>query len=94
VVTNELNPLCAGVSISKLIIGSRHLPDYEHRNPHVHLEPTSFTHSIAIISSMARFFAASFGVKIDLTGQFNAETAGGLGDFLRVGNFWLGGPPA
>jgi acetyl-CoA hydrolase len=99
VITNESKPVHAGVSIGNLLMGSRRLLDYVHRNPRVRLEPTTFTHDIATMRAIPRFFAASSGIEIDLTGQVNAEVAagryigsvGGQGDFLRGANLSPGG---
>lgn len=98
-ITNEHNPVHPGVSVSNVLMGSRSLLDYVHRNPRVRLEPTTFTHDLATMRAIPRLYALSSGVEIDLTGQVNAETVGGRyvgavggqGDFVRGANLSPGG---
>ncbi len=99
VITNESKPVHQGVSVANLLMGSQRLMDYIDRNPRVRLEHTSFTHDIANMRAIPRFFAVSSGVEVDLTGQVNAEVAngryigavGGQADFVRGANLSPGG---
>ncbi|MGE4238919.1 acetyl-CoA hydrolase/transferase family protein [Ramlibacter sp.] len=99
VVTNESKPVYTGVSVANMLMGSRRLLAYAHRNPRLRVAPTSFTHDIANMRDIPRFFSVSSGVEIDLTGQVNGEIAngryigavGGAGDFVRGANLSPGG---
>ncbi|WP_326536611.1 acetyl-CoA hydrolase/transferase family protein [Pseudorhodoferax sp.] len=99
VITNEGKPEFQGVSVGNLLMGSRRLLDFADRNPQLRLEPTRFTHDITSMRRIPRFYAASSCVEMDLSGQVNAEVAGGRyigavggqGDFLRGANLSPGG---
>ena len=72
-----------------------HLPgqDTHHQDP-IRLRATSYTHDAVVLGNFRRFVAVNGALEVDLTGQVNAETAGGrhvgvVGgqmDFVRAAN--------
>jgi acetyl-CoA hydrolase len=72
-------------------MGGRTLSDYVHGNASVQFRSVDYTHSAQTLARIERFVAINSAVEVDLTGQINAEVAGGVyvgavggaGDFLR-----------
>jgi acyl-CoA hydrolase len=99
VVTNALKPIDPGVSITGALIGTRRLYDFVDRNPKINMRSSSYTHSEAVLSRLARLVTINSAVEVDLTGQVNAEQSGGqyLGgtggqvDYVRAGSRSRGG---
>src|SRR3546814_4018946 len=56
---------------------TRRLYDFCHRNKGVRLHPLSHTHSSATLSRLSRFISLNSAIEVDLSGQVNAESAGG-----------------
>ncbi|MBJ8345158.1 acetyl-CoA hydrolase/transferase family protein [Antrihabitans sp. YC2-6] len=91
VVNNSRKVDDAGVSITGLLHGTRRLFDFADRNPAVGLRPTSYTHNPGVLAATPALVAINSAIEVDLTGQCNAEVAGGRyvgavgggGDFLR-----------
>lgn len=90
-VTNARKPIDRGVTVANTVLGSRRLFDHVRDNPAVEVRPAAYTHDHATIASLVDFRAINSGVEVDLTGQVNAEVAGGayvgavggLNDFVR-----------
>lgn len=90
-----------GVAIGGLFGGTRELFAWAHRNPAVELRPTAYTHDPQVLASSYRMTAINAAIEVDLTGQVNAELAGGryvgaVGgavDFLRGAARSEGGLP-
>lgn len=90
-----------GVAVGGLFGGTRALFDWAHRNPTVELRPTSYTHDPAVLAGSHQLVAVNAAIEVDLTGQVNAELAGGryvgaVGgavDFLRGAGRSPGGVP-
>jgi acyl-CoA hydrolase len=99
VVTNARKPLDSGVSVAGVLFGGRRLFDYVHENPAVRLCSVEHTHDPRVLARFERFVAINSAVEVDLTGQVNAEVAGGsyvgaVGgalDFIRAANQSPGG---
>ncbi len=99
VVTNAAKERDTGNSVAGLLIGTRRLYAYANDNAAFHLRPPSYTHAQDVMASLSRFCAINSAIEVDLTGQVNAETAGGryLGavggqvDFVRGANASRGG---
>lgn len=100
-VTNGRKRIDTGVSVAGLLVGSRRLTEFAHRNPKILLRSTDYTHSISVIAQHDRFTAINSAVEVDLTGQINSETlhglyvgaVGGAVDFLRGAHASRGGLP-
>src|SRR5690606_20914172 len=88
-----------GVTVSGVLIGTRRLYDFCHRNPAVRMHPSSHTHELAVVSRLSRFVSLNSAIEVDLTGQVNAEGArgqylgavGGQVDYVRAANVSPGG---
>lgn len=82
-----------------VLMGSRRLFDFAHRNPAIRLRSTEYTHDARTLLGIERFVAINSAVEVDLTGQVNAEVAagsylgavGGALDFVRAANHSPGG---
>lgn len=99
VVNNVFKPNHRGVSVAGLLMGSRELLDFAHRNDSVRLAPPTVTHDIAALRAIPHFIAINGAIEIDITGQVNAESlngkyigaVGGQIDFVRGANASPGG---
>jgi acyl-CoA hydrolase len=99
VVTNALKPIDPGVSITGALIGTRRLYDFVDHNPKINMRSSSYTHSEAVLSRLARLVTINSAVEVDLTGQVNAEQSGsqylggtgGQVDYVRAGSRSRGG---
>lgn len=76
-VTNARKPFDQGVSVGGLLMGSRRLFDFAHRNPRVRLAPPAHTHAFDRLGALPALVALTGALEVDLTGQVNAETAQG-----------------
>lgn len=101
VITNARKARDTGISIGGLMIGSRRIHEFAHRNPSVRFRSTAYTHDPNVLASLDRFTAINSAIEVDLTGQINAEVAGGVYvgavggamDFLRGAHRAKGGLP-
>jgi acyl-CoA hydrolase len=99
VITNARKPIDTGVTVAGLLIGTRRLYDYAHRNPRIRLAPAQHTHATAVMAALPDFYAINGAVEVDLSGQLNAESSngryigavGGQVDFVRGANASPGG---
>jgi acetyl-CoA hydrolase len=100
-VTNSRKGIDTGFTVAGTIMGSDTIHRFAHRNHEVQFRPTSYTHDIRVLESLNQFVAINSAIEVDLTGQINAETAGGryLGavggamDFMRGARRSRGGLP-
>jgi acyl-CoA hydrolase len=99
VVDNKHKEIDAGVTVGTMLMGTRQLYRFADRNPAIRLRATSYTHDAVMLGNFRRFVAINGALEVDLTGQVNAETAGGrhIGavggqmDFVRAANRSLEG---
>ena len=76
------------------VFGTQKFFDFAHQNPLVQLRSSEYTHDPRVLFGIERFVAINSAVEVDLTGQVNAEVAGGsyvgaVGgalDFIRAAN--------
>ena len=81
------------------VFGTQKFFDFAHQNPLVQLRSSEYTHDPRVLFGIERFVAINSAVEVDLTGQVNAEVAGGsyvgaVGgalDFIRAANQSPGG---
>ncbi len=93
-ITNAHKSIDPGVSVGGVLMGSKLLFDFAQANPAINLRSCEYTHSPKVLGSIDRFIAVNSAVEVDLTGQVNAEIAGGsyvgaVGgalDFIRAAN--------
>jgi acyl-CoA hydrolase len=76
-ISNACKEVDPGISVTGALIGTRRLFDFCHRNKSVRMYPLSHTHNFAVLSRLSRFVSLNSAVEVDLTGQVNAESAGG-----------------
>lgn len=101
VITNARKPVDRGVTVAGTMMGTRRVYAFAHANPAVQFRPTTYTHDIDVLARIDRFTAINSAIEVDLTGQVNAEVAGGryvgaVGgsiDFLRGAARARGGLP-
>src|SRR6516165_1140857 len=94
VVDNKHKEIGAGVTVGTMLMGTRRLYRFADHNPAIRLRATSYTHDAVVLGNFQRFVAINGALEVDLTGQVNAETAGGrhIGvvggqmDFVRAAN--------
>src|SRR6516165_9296166 len=94
VVDNKHKEIDASVTVGTMLMGTRRLYRFADRNPAIRLRATSYTHDAVVLGNFQRFVAINGALEVDLTGQVNAETAGGrhIGvvggqmDFVRAAN--------
>ena len=99
--TNDRKAIDRGVSIAALLVGSARLQRFAHRNPALQLRASDYTHAAATLAAIEQFVAINSAVEVDLSGQVNAELAGGryvgavggAPDFLRAAQRSRGGLP-
>lgn len=101
VLTNARKRIDTGVGIAGILMGGERLRRWAHRNPQLALRGTDYTHDPEVLASLNQLVAINSAVEVDLTGQVNAEVAGGVYvgavggavDFLRGAARSRGGLP-
>lgn len=78
VLTNERKSIDRGVAVAGLLAGGPALRRWAHHNPRLQMRSTSYTHDSAVLARIERFTAINSALEVDLTGQVNAESVGGL----------------
>ncbi len=99
--TNARKGRDEGFSVAGILMGTRRLFDFAHRNPQLQLRGSDYTHDGTVLRSLEKFVAINSAIEVDLSGQVNAEMAGGqyLGavggapDFMRAAHLSRGGVP-
>ena len=94
VITNARKPIDTGLTVCGSLRGTQRLYRFAHRNRAIRLFTFMHTHRAEILSQLDKFVAINSAIEVDLTGQINAEIAGGVqvggvggqGDFLRGAN--------
>ena len=101
VITNSRKSIDTGKTVAGVIFGGQTVYDFAHRNPRIHMRSTAYTHALEVLASIDRLVTINSAVEVDLTGQINAEVAGGayvgaVGgamDFIRGAHASKGGLP-
>jgi acyl-CoA hydrolase len=101
VITNACKRIDTHVTIAGVMLGGRRVYQFAHRNPQVQFRSTAYTHNLAVMGQLERFVALNSAIEVDLSGQVNAEVAGGryvgaVGgamDFIRGAHLSRGGLP-
>lgn len=94
IVDNRYKEIDPGVTVALMLMGSRRLYAWADRNPRLVMRGPRYTHDALVLGNFRRFVAINGALEVDLTGQVNAETAGGrhvglVGgqmDFVRAAN--------
>lgn len=98
-ISNAYKEVDPGLIITGALIGTKQLYSFCHRNKLVRMHPISHTHNISVLSQLSNFISLNSAVEVDLSGQVNAECAGGqyIGavggqvDYVRAGSASRGG---
>jgi acyl-CoA hydrolase len=93
VVTNAHKGRDAGRTVTGGLFGTQRLRDFAAQSGLIELRSSDYTHAPTVTGSLSRFHTINSIIEIDLSGQANAEVAGGryLGavggqvDFVRAG---------
>jgi acetyl-CoA hydrolase len=101
VITNARKSIDPGKTIAGVMMGGRRIHEFAHRNEAIEFRSTRYTHDPDVLASIDRLVAVNSAVEVDLSGQINAEVAGGcyvgaVGgalDFLRGARRSRGGVP-
>lgn len=91
IVTNARKPIDTGITAAAILAGTERLYRYAHKNRLIKLFTYDHTHRAEVLSRLGKFVAINSAIEVDLTGQTNAEIAGGeyiggtggQGDFVR-----------
>jgi len=76
-ITGARKPADRGLIVTGAALGSARLFDFLDRADDVLMRPVSYTHRPDVIAQVGRLVAINGAVEVDLTGQVNAEVAGG-----------------
>ena len=93
VVTNAYKLEYAGQTVTGGLFGTQRLRDFAEQSGLIAMRNAEYTHSLAVAGALPKFHTVNSAIEIDLSGQVNAEVAGGryLGavggqaDFVRAG---------
>ena len=91
IITNKRKPIDTGLSVTAGLLGTQRLYRWAHRNPALRMRNASYTHDTATHAQIPNLVGINSALEVDLTGQMNAEVAGGHslgmvgghGDFMR-----------
>src|SRR5207245_4217273 len=100
-ITNARKSIDRGVTVTGMMMGGPRIHAYAQRNSRIQFRSTEYTHDADVLAKIERFVALNSAIEVDLTGQINAEVAGGsyMGavggalDFLRGATRSKGGLP-
>lgn len=78
VITNSRKAVDAGRIVAGQLIATRRLYDYAHDNPLFDMRPSDYTHDPSVLARHDQLVSVNSAVQVDLRGQVNAESLGGL----------------
>ncbi|MCC7273617.1 MAG: hypothetical protein IT561_13180, partial [Alphaproteobacteria bacterium] len=78
VVTNRYKPIDRGASVTGELMGSAALFPWAHENPAIGMRTTAYTHRFDTLSRIPNLVCVNSAVEVDLGGQVNAESIGGM----------------
>lgn len=101
VLTHARKNIDPGVGTAGILMGGPRLRGWAHGNAQLQLRASDYTHNAQVLASMDRLVAINSAIEVDVTGQINAEVAGGVYmgavggamDFLRGAARSKGGLP-
>lgn len=101
IINNEKKSVDPGLTVAGVMLGGRSVYDYAHENARVQFRSVDYTHSAQVLAAQDRFVSINSAIEVDLTGQINAEVAGGVYvgavggavDFMRGAHRSKGGLP-
>jgi acyl-CoA hydrolase len=77
VITNARKSIDRGTAVAGVMFGGKRVQQFCHRNPAVQFRSAAYTHHHEVLARIERFVALNSAIEADLTGQINAEVAGG-----------------
>lgn len=77
VVTNAYKGIDRGVSVTGCLFGTGRLNGHVSGNPAIAMRSVEYTHSPAVMARIQALYSINFAIEVDVTGQVNAEMAGG-----------------
>ena len=91
-VTNMEKPINQGKIVATAMWGTDKLYSWADNNALLEMHPVSYTHDPQVIAQLPNFIAINSAIEVDLTGQVNAESTGGM-QISGVGGQadWVGG---
>lgn len=94
IVTNAHKGRDAGRTVTGGLFGTRRLRDFAASSDLIDMHSADYTHNMAVMASLSQFYTINSGIEIDLSGQVNAEVAGGryLGAVGGYVDYVRGGP--
>ncbi len=98
-ITNARKPVDTGLTVTAGILGTERAYRWAHRNERLRVRSPRHTHNVAVMAALPDFIGINTALEVDLTGQMNAETAGGRSigmigghaDFMRGCQLSAGG---
>lgn len=101
VINNSRKSIDRGQTVAGVMFGGEPIYRFAHRNPQIQIRSTAYTHALDVLASIDRLVTINSAIEVDLTGQVNAEIAGGVYvgavggamDFMRGAHASRGGLP-
>lgn len=78
VIDNSRKKLNHGKIVGTTMMGTDRLFRFVDKNPDVEAYPSSYTHNATILAQLNHFHSINGALQVDLSGQVNAETLGGV----------------
>ena len=78
VIDNSRKGLKNGKIVTTTMIGTDKLFTFVHKNKSVETYPADYTHNQMTLAKLNKLHAINSAIQVDLTGQVNAETVGGI----------------
>lgn len=78
VITNAHKPFDIGRTITGTLVGTERLYRFAHENPVIEMRSTDHTHAASVLAAIPNLISINSAIEVDLTGQVNAEEAGGV----------------
>lgn len=76
-VTNARKEVDTGITVAGTLLGTDRLYRWADRNPSLTLRSLDHTHAAGVLARLGALHAINSAIEVDLTGQVNAEVAGG-----------------
>jgi len=75
--TNAWKGIDEGISVTGGLFGTRRLLDFADGNPALAMRSADYTHQLATMARINMLYSVNSAIEVDITGQVNAEQAGG-----------------
>ncbi|WP_084421626.1 acetyl-CoA hydrolase/transferase family protein [Henriciella litoralis] len=92
VITNLKKTIDTGSTVAGVLSGDTKLMAWANGNRHLLMKPASYTHAANVLSQIDNFIAINSAIEVGLSGEVNAELAGGryVGAVGGAANFMRG----